>query len=139
MRQITKKKQVAFASLAEIRQALATESERLADLGLKGGGPRSRVAASAHLLNWLACWFLKLIPAERERIARAGKVILDQIAASDVPVYFDLSSTSPSVPAVHDEPRRRGAVNLDAGRVDHVDRERDDPSPQPRHPPKRRP
>lgn len=132
MRNITKKKQVAFASLAEIRQALAAESERMADMGLKGGGQRSRVAASAHLLNWLSCWFLRQIPAERERIAREGKAILDQIAASDMPVYFDLS-----VPAGGGGEGRRPTFAVDGGRVEYVDGKRDDPATKKRRTPKR--
>ncbi len=129
MRHITKKKQVSFASLAEIRQALAAESERLADHGLKGGGPRSRVAASAHLLNWLSCWFLRLIPAERERIAVAGKAIFDRIAASDEPVYFDLSVAVRSM-----NPGAVSVVGLGVDNVgdhvDHVDSQGQDQPPK---------
>ncbi len=134
MRHITKTKNVSFASLTEIRRGLRDEAERLADdLGLKGGGPRSRAAASAHLLNWVSCYLLSLPTERRNAIATAGKAIFEAHAASDEPFDFD-----PSVPAEDGGLSWSPAVPVGQARAEKLDRKGQDEPAKAGRLPKRR-
>lgn len=124
MRELDHQKKVQFDSLVEIRQGLAIEAERLADTGMKGGRIRTK---PSHLLNWLSCWFLSLPVADRERIARAGKAILDRHRASDEPLTFEGNLVLLDELTGWAAKGGRGRVEVDSRSDDHVPGKRRSP------------
>lgn len=90
MRTLTKDYQLSVPSLVEIHRGLSHEAERAHDdLGLTVQGTRRAVEPKgAHLVNWLACYFLSLPVERRNEIILEGKDILEQHQDRDAPVKF---------------------------------------------------
>lgn len=121
-RQISKSKQIAFPSLAEVRRAVRAEAERAGDeLGLRSEGmQRSRPLEPGRWLNDVVCWLLRQPVATRNRIAVEGHAIMARHLASaeaiPVAVSTDRGDPGGSVPgegAGYYHPRPLGPPSTD--------------------------
>ena len=109
-------KDFSFKALAEIRYAMAAETDRVADFHAKietaKRGPRK--PGKIDVGNWMLAGFFALPPAERDRIIAMGRRECERRQLSDRPIPFDAGGSGPV--SGETAQKHRGLDHPDQGR-----------------------
>jgi hypothetical protein len=79
VRELSHATKIQAMSCAEIHDGLEIESRRLGRRGLKW----KRTVGNGPLMNFILAWYFTRSDEERERIARAGKIALEEILSRE--------------------------------------------------------